>query len=175
VLLVATVAAFIYSRTSWTTYTRAIDSQNKLAVVLFRKGVRGVWVDNGRPVEGIEKVHYLASLIPYTETPNTIPIAKHFCQFTLLGFGAMVERSSWRASDGPTPVVITVREIHLPYWFMLLAFGLIPAVSLIRCVRRRSDSQMLPGHCNTCGYDLRATPAQCPECGTRRTTEAAGA
>ena len=52
--------------------------------------------------------------------------------------------------------------IVAPHWFVVLAFTALPAYRLARRMRRRPQ----PGHCPTCGYDLRATPDRCPECGT---------
>lgn len=50
----------------------------------------------------------------------------------------------------------------LPYWgagvFLTASGLLVPFVS----ARRRRP---VPGVCEACGYDLRATPERCPECG----------
>jgi len=53
-----------------------------------------------------------------------------------------------------------VREIGIPYWLIFLATGLLPALHLLKRPRT------LPGFCRVCGYDLRASPQRCPECGT---------
>jgi hypothetical protein len=52
--------------------------------------------------------------------------------------------------------------IGVPYWFVL-ACSAAPASRWITqlLLRRRG-----PGLCPSCGYDLRATPDRCPECGT---------
>jgi hypothetical protein len=52
-----------------------------------------------------------------------------------------------------------------PYWALVTLFA-IPVVwraGRVVAAKRQRDA----GLCPTCGYDLRATPDQCPECGTR--------
>jgi hypothetical protein len=49
----------------------------------------------------------------------------------------------------------------LPHWFVTSAMSGLPARFLIPWQRRRR----VGGLCPTCGYDLRATPERCPECG----------
>jgi hypothetical protein len=50
--------------------------------------------------------------------------------------------------------------ISAPYWAIFLAAVAMPVTSLWRRRRR------VAGKCAKCGYDLRATPDRCPECGT---------
>ena len=58
-------------------------------------------------------------------------------------------------------------HVQIPYWLPALLTAILPANWLIRRSRRRRLAMV--GRCRGCGYDLRATPDQCPECGAMPT------
>jgi hypothetical protein len=72
-----------------------------------------------------------------------------------LGFAA--------ADSGPNPVV-RVRVVVVPLWTIMLTATVLPAITFGSRIRTRLRSSS--GVCARCGYDLRATPDRCPECGT---------
>jgi hypothetical protein len=51
--------------------------------------------------------------------------------------------------------------VVIPFWFVILL--LVPIIALL-LKRGRANPRI--GLCTQCGYDLRATPERCPECGT---------
>lgn len=61
-------------------------------------------------------------------------------------------------------------NVHLDvsYITLVVLLGLIPAVRLLisGARLRRRHRRIARGLCRTCGYDLRASPDRCPECGT---------
>lgn len=76
---------------------------------------------------------------------------------TYLGFLAQSEEYPF--GDGRQKRI----ALEMPYWFLVLLSAppwLLPLVRWLR-VRIRAEK----GLCVHCGYDLRATPDRCPECG----------
>ena len=54
--------------------------------------------------------------------------------------------------------------IYLPVWLPVLLTLILPAVTVVAWLTRKRAKE---GHCNFCGYDVRATPERCPECGNK--------
>jgi hypothetical protein len=60
--------------------------------------------------------------------------------------------------------------LTLPYWFLALVASLVPGLWIARfgvllAQYWRGRRRRSAGLCPSCGYDLRATPQRCPECG----------
>jgi hypothetical protein len=60
--------------------------------------------------------------------------------------------------------------VGVPYYFLAIVTGLSPAVQARRWLRHRRRVRLRL--CPSCGYDLRATPGRCPECGTAAAAKA---
>ena len=56
--------------------------------------------------------------------------------------------------------------IELSFWDVSFLFAALPGLWIVQRIRHRRHSAA--GLCPTCGYDLRATPDRCPECGAVR-------
>jgi hypothetical protein len=77
--------------------------------------------------------------------------------FVSFGFGF-----KWKVWDTGGPYGWQIhRSVLCPAWFCVVLTVALPATLAARRLRRKRP----PTHCLACGYDLRATPQRCPECG----------
>jgi hypothetical protein len=63
--------------------------------------------------------------------------------------------------------------VWFPFWLAVAAFAIIPSLRIAAIANRiRHKNRKRAGLCPSCGYDLRATPGRCPECGAIPKTKA---
>ena len=69
---------------------------------------------------------------------------------------------------------VDLYAIAAPPGVLAAAFAILPLAraATAMAARRRRASRRLTDACLACGYDLRATPEQCPECGATRKSAA---
>ena len=87
------------------------------------------------------------------------------------GFRWLRDKVGWQMRPGtsggvgaPGPATLLIFDygyVLVPYWSSIVVCGTL--LLLGRITRRRVPRA---GRCASCGYDLRATPGRCPECGT---------
>jgi hypothetical protein len=96
--------------------------------------------------------------------PWRAPIIPHFTSVKKLHWG---ERA-YRPGEIPDSYFINFffvgPRLWVPYWPIALLTAIFPICWCLAYFRRRHRKQL--GQCGMCGYDLRATPDRCPECGT---------
>jgi hypothetical protein len=71
-------------------------------------------------------------------------------------------RNGWGFQAVTSPASTSLHAV--PDWCLVVALAFPQSVWLFRRFRYRRASRL--GLCAACGYDLRATPDRCPECGS---------
>ncbi len=146
-----TAGVLIWDRPGWSFVVRA--QRNLIGIRLF--------ADDQGPDRGLSVQRYpnpdfkrTGGLWDELRLPGAGTLSK-------IGFGYSViytdQQLGWRLGNQP------VHQIYVPHWFLALLFAILPALYLRATIRDRKRNRA--GLCPVCGYDLRATPDRCPECG----------
>jgi hypothetical protein len=170
----ASVALWVRSRRPVVDY---IAWRGQTTTLLFESGASRLWVSRWRGAAPVPirpsrmDINWLLSgtVNPGSQSGRAIeigyttpPPAPSNC----FGFAA----THWDAMPGTTPPG-SMHAVGVPWWAVVACTAAAPFVYTTRRLRRRRLQRV--GLCPNCGYDLRATPGRCPECGTVARTASA--
>jgi hypothetical protein len=128
------------------------------------------------PFADLDPHYFIARYRPYcypaeVGPPVAAPTPVFETRFAV--FGLVWQRSgvpAWQVlRESHKPVWATSWEndsILLPFWFLTSSFAMLSLLCARRDLRQRYRAWRQ--QCLACGYDLRASPGRCPECGTDR-------
>ena len=157
-------------------YDRAEDAGDSLTTYpggiefVATSGVSGAWFGIFTPGWHRSSFEWGTPRFKFSMTANLLAFGMEMATWTkpphyLLGFGFDYVSLNLGAA-GPAAMSGThkMTRIVVPFWFLMLLSATPVLLQLRRSVRLRSCRRRQ--RCFQCGYDLRATPDRCPECGT---------
>jgi hypothetical protein len=98
-----------------------------------------------------------------SRTPHVTDLSAH------RGSGSFLDIAWAHTVDKTGKRGVRLTFVQIPCWWLTALIGILVVPCTLGPILRwrRATRRTNSGGCATCGYDLRATPARCPECGTK--------
>jgi hypothetical protein len=175
-LLLCAASTFIWIRSHWIEdYVYKGQPGRSFAVLFSSHGSLWIGTENGWPASGTWTT---------TSEPVGSPTAyspafgvKHLDSDRNLPGLEIIHASGWLSSPQNRAMVTSIPParilcLNIAWAWLALPAGILPLIVASRMTlhRRRISRRRGANLCVACGYDLRATPDRCPECGTATTS-----